>query len=108
MAKLKIEYRIKDEESYFKGKTYFSYSLLSKTTEISIAPNETRTLGKIVSEIEKELQDGFHLQKNEKFEINEFDKYVIEYEKQMCTRINSNVYNFCKDRYKSVKENKII
>mgnify|MGYP004563160613 FL=1 len=104
MAKLKIEYRIKDEESYLKGKTYFSYSLLSKTTEISIAPEETRTLDEIISGIEKELQDGFHLQKNEKFEISKFDKYVIEYEKQICKRIDSYVYNFCKNGYKLVQD----
>lgn len=106
MAKLKIEYRIKDEGSYLKGKTYFSYSLLSKTTEISVAPEETRTLNEIISGIEKELQDGYHLLKDEKFEINEFDKYVIEYEKQICKRIDSYVYNFCKNGYKLVQDGK--
>ncbi len=106
MAKLKIEYRIKDEESYLKGKTYLSYSLLSKITEISIAPEETRTLDEIIREIEKELQDGFHLQKNEKFEISKFDKYVIDYEKQICKRIDSYVYNFCKNGYKLVQDGK--
>ncbi len=104
MAKLKIEYRIKDEESYLKGKTYFRYSLSSKITEISIAPEETRTLDEIIRGIEKELQDGFHLQKNEKFEISEFDKYVIKYEKQICKRIDSYVYNFCKNGYKLVQD----
>jgi hypothetical protein len=106
MAKLKIEYRIKDEESYLKGKTYLSYSLLSKITEISIAPEETRTLDEIIRGIEKELQDGFHLQKNEKFEISKFDKYVIDYEKQICKRIDSYVYNFCKNGYKLVQDGK--
>ena len=100
------KYRIKDEESYLKGKTYLSYSLLSKITEISIAPEETRTLDEIIREIEKELQDGFHLQKNEKFEISKFDKYVIDYEKQICKRIDSYVYNFCKNGYKLVQDGK--
>lgn len=108
MAKLKIEYRTKeqDKENYFKDSTYFTFTIKDRTTIISIAQNEKRTLDEIISGIEKELQDGFRLQKNEKFEISKFDKYVIEYEKQICKRIDSYVYNFCKNGYKLVQDRK--
>lgn len=108
MPKLEIEYRTKeqDKENYFKDNTYFSFTIKDRTTVISIAPNETRKLNDIVYGIEEELQDGYHLQKDEKFEISKFDKYVIEYESQIGKRIDSEVYNFCKRGYKLVEEGK--
>lgn len=106
MAKLKIEYRTKeqDRENYFKDSTYFIFIIEDRTTVISIAANETRKLCDIVYGIEKELQDGFHLQGDEKFEISEFDKYVIEHEEKYSTRIDSLVYNFVKNNYKELQE----
>ena len=76
MPKLKIEYRTKeqDRENYFKDNTYFTFIIKDRTTIISIAPNETRKLNDIVYGTEEELQDGYHLQEDEKFEISEFDK----------------------------------
>ncbi len=108
MPKLKIEYRTKeqDRENYFKDNTYFTFIIKDRTTIISIAPNETRKLNDIVYGIEEELQDGYHLQEDEKFEISEFDKYVIEYESQINKKIDSKVYNICKNAYKLVEEGK--
>ena len=94
MAKLIIEYRTKDEEHYSKGKTYFIFSLKDKTTIISIAPDETRKLNEIVNGIEKELQDGYHLNKDEKFEIEEYDKYIMEYEKDNNYRMKKKLYPY--------------
>ena len=90
MPKLEIEYRTKeqDRENYFKDNTYFTFTIKDRTTVISIAPSETRNLSDIVYGIEEELQDGYHLQKDEKFEISQFDKYVIEYEEKYKTRID--------------------
>lgn len=104
MPKLKIEYRIKDDENYFKNSTYFTFALKNKTTVISIAPNETRNLRDIIHGIEEKLQDGYQLQKDEKFEISNFDKYIIEYEEKYSTRIDSLVYNFVKGNYKELQE----
>lgn len=106
MAKLKIEYRKQGNKNYFGNNTYFTYIFENKNTVISIAPNETRMLKEIIDGIEEELQDGYHLQKDEKFEISKFDKYVIEYEILMSKRIDSYVYNFCKNGYKLVEEGK--
>lgn len=108
MKKLEIEYRTKeqDKENYFKGSTYFTFTIKGRTTVISIAPNETRNLSDIVYGIEEGLQDGYHLQKDEKFEISEFDKYVIKYESQINKRIDSKVYNICKNAYQLVEEGK--
>lgn len=108
MTKLKIEYRTKEQEikNCFKDSTYFTFTIKDRTTVISIAPNETRKLRDIVYGIEKELQDGYHLQKYEKFEISKFDKYVIEYESQINQRIDSNVYNICKNAYQLIEEGK--
>mgnify|MGYP007124401851 FL=1 len=106
MRKLEIEYRTKeqDKENYFKDSTYFTFTIKDRATVISIAPNETRKLSDIVYGIEEELQDGYHLQKDEKFEISEFDKYVIEYEEKFKTRIDSLVYNFVKNNYEELQE----
>ena len=106
MRKLEIEYRTKeqDKENYFKDSTYFTFTIKDRTTVISIAPSETRKLSDIVYGIEEELQDGYHLQKDEKFEISQFDKYVIEYEEKCKTRIDSLVYNFVKNNYKELQE----
>ena len=108
MPKLEIEYRTKeqDKENYFKDSTYFTFIIKDRTTVISIAPNETRKLKDIAYGIEKELQDGYHLRKHERFKISKFDKYVIEYESQINKRIDSYVYNFCKNGYKLVEEDK--
>ena len=92
MGKLVIEYRTKDEENYLKGQTYFSYSLKNKATMISIAPEETRKLSEIVYGIEKELQDGYHLDKEERFEIEEADKSIMEYEEEKDCRIEAELY----------------
>ena len=42
----------------------------------------------------------------EKLEISKFDKYVIEYESQINKRIDSKVYNICKNAYQLVEEGK--
>lgn len=108
MTKLNIEYRTKEQErkNCFKNSTYFTFIIKDRTTVISIAPNETRKLKDIIYGIEEELQDGYHLQKYEKFEISKFDKYVIEYESQINKRIDSKVYNICKNAYQLVEEGK--
>jgi len=108
MPKLKIEYRTKeqDRENYFKDNTYFTFKLKDKTTIISIAPNETEKLSDIVHEIEKELQDGHHFEKNEMFEISEFDKQIMETEENMKYRVDSQTYNLCKMGYEAVMQGK--
>ena len=103
---LKIEYRKNDENNYFKGHTYFCFSFENKATKISIAPNETRKLNEIVSGIEKDLQDSHHLQNNERFEIDEFDKHVMDFETTNNKRIDNKLYNFLKMGFKLVQDKK--
>lgn len=107
MAKLFIEYRTEENDNdYFKGNTYFSFSVKDKETQISIAPNETRKLAEIVYKIEKELQDGFHFEQDEKFDISEFDKQIMELEESIGHRIHYRTYNWCKMGYEAVKQGK--
>ncbi len=101
MAKLVIEYRTKDEENYLKGQTYFIYTFDSRTTTISIAPDETRKLREIVKGIEKELQDGFYLKENETLEIDDTDKSIMEYEEEKNRRIEGKLYPILKLIYKN-------
>lgn len=104
MPKLIIECRENDEkENYFKENTYFIFTLKDKTTRISIAPNEKRHLKEIIDGIEESLQDGFHLNKNESFEISEFDKNIIEYERKTQKRVRNNLYNIFKNLNEQVK-----
>ncbi len=107
MPKLIIEYRTEEnEENYFKGNTYFTFTIKDKITQISIAPNETRKLAEIVYGIEKQLQDGFHFEANEKFDISEFDKEIMELEESIGHRIHYKTYNWCKCGYEAVKQGK--
>lgn len=107
MPKLIIEYRENDEkENYFKENTYFIFTLKDKTTRISIAPNEERHLKEIVDGIEESLKDGFHLNKNESFEITEFDKDIIEYEEKYKKRIRNDIYNILRNLDEQVKDRK--
>lgn len=107
MPKLIIEYRTEEnEDNYFKGNTYFTFTIKDKTTQISIAPNETRLLKEIIYKIEKELQDGFHFEQDEKFEISEFDKQIMELEENIGHRIHCRTYNWCKMGYEAVKQGK--
>lgn len=96
MAKLKIEYRTEkqDREDYFKDSTYFTFKLKDKTTIISIAPNETEKLSDIVYGIERELQDGHHLQSGEKFKIDEDVKFIMEYEEKEGRRMDNELYSY--------------
>ncbi len=105
MPKLIIEYRENDEkENYFKENTYFIFTLKDKTTRISIAPNEKRHLKEIVDGIEESLKDGFHLNKNESFEITEFDKNIIEYEEKYKKRIRNDIYNILRNLDEQIKD----
>ena len=98
MPKLIIEYRTKDEkEKYYKSETYFIFSIESKTTTISIAPNETRMFKELIYEIEKDLQDGYHLNKDESFDISEFDKSIMEYEEEYNERVGSKKIMYFKE-----------
>ena len=107
MPKLIIEYRTEDNDNdYFKGNTYFAFTVKDKTTQISIVPNETRKLSEIVYKIEKELQDGYHFEQDEKFDISEFDKLIMELEENIGHRVNSRVYNWCKRGDEPVREGK--
>mgnify|MGYP004509743167 FL=1 len=96
MPKLEIEYRTKkqDKENYFKDSTYFTFAIKDRTTLISIAPSETRNLSDIVYGIEEELQDGYHLQKDEKFEIDEEIKFIMEYEEKEDRRMDNELYPY--------------
>ena len=75
-----------------------------KTTRISIAPNEKRHLKEIVDGIEESLKDGFHLNKNESFEITEFDKNIIEYEEKYKKRIRNDIYNILRNLDEQIKD----
>lgn len=101
MAKLVIEYRTEDEGNYLKGQTYFSYTFENKTTIISIAPEETRKLNEIVYGIEKQLQDGYHLQKDEKFDIKESGQFIMDWENEN-NRMDNELYPY----FKFIGENK--
>ena len=104
MQKLEIEYRTKeqDKENYFKDSTYFTFTFKDRTTVISIAPNETRKLSDIVYGIERELQDGHHLQSEEKFEIDEDIKFIMEYEEKENRRMDNELYPY----FKFIAQNK--
>lgn len=108
MPKLIIEYRTKDEkEKYYKSETYFIFSIESKTTTISITPNETRMFKELIYEIEKDLQDGYHLNKDESFDISEFDKSIMEYEEEYNERVGSKKIMYFKEIFEEVKSNRI-
>lgn len=107
MAKLTIIYRTEDDDKdYFKGKTYYSFLNDLKTTTISIAPNETRKLADIVYGIEKELQNGFNLQKDEKFEIEKVDKTIMDIEKDKNERVDNLVCSYVKRGYQAILKGK--
>ena len=95
MGKLIIVYRTEDrEDDYLKGKTYYSFLYEGKKTVISIAPGERRKLSEIVFGIEKILQDGFHLEKDERFDIDKEDKLIMEYEVEKKCRMDNKLYPY--------------
>lgn len=107
MAKLTIIYRTEDDDKdYFKGNTYYSFLNDLKTTTISIAPNETRKLADIIYGVGKKLQNGFNLQKDEKFEIEKIDKTIMDMEKDKHERVNNLVCSYVKRGYQAVLEGK--
>lgn len=108
MVKLNIEYRIKDNENdYFKGQTYHIISFESKVATISIAPNETRKLKELVDNIAEDLKNRTYLGEDEKFEIDDFNKSIMEYEESKNERADNNVYNILKLLYPQLEDGKI-
>lgn len=94
MNKLVIEYRTDDTKDYVKRGTCYSFFYEDRRTVISIDPEEKRKLSEIVFGIEKQLQDGFHLQKNEHFDIDEVHKCIMEYEKENNCRVDNKIYPY--------------
>ena len=107
MVKLNINYRIKDNErDYFKGQTYYSISLESRITTISISPNEKRKLKEIVDGVTEELKTRTYLQKDELIEIEKFEKEIMKYEENNNERVDNNVHNILKILYPRLEEGK--
>lgn len=104
MAKLKIVYKTK--EVFHCEETEMSMSFVKPIAELWVGTKENEKLEKLVKWIENDLRKRTWLGKEEKLEISEFDKYVIEYESQINKRINSKVYNICKNAYQLVEEGK--
>lgn len=104
MAKLKIVYKTK--EVFHCEETEMSMSFVKPIAELWVGTKEKEKLEKLVKWIENDLRKRTWLGKEEKLEISEFDKYVIEYESQINKRINSKVYNICKNAYQLVEEGK--
>ena len=104
MAKLKIVY--KTEEMFHCEETEMRMSFVKPIAELWVGTKENEKLETLVKWIECDLRKRTWLGEEEQLEISQFDKYVIEYEKQIDGRINSKVYNLCKNAYKLVKEGK--
>ena len=104
MAKLKIVYKTK--EMFHCEETEMRMSFVKPIAELWVGTKENEKLEKLVKWIENDLRKRTWLGKDEKLEISEFDKYVIEYERLIKKRIDSYVYNFCKNGYKFVEEGK--
>lgn len=104
MANLKIFYKTK--EMFHCEETEMRMSFVKPIAELRVGTKENEKLEKLVEWIEKDLRKRTWLGKEEKLEISEFDKYVIEYESQINKRIDSKVYNICKNAYQLVEEGK--
>lgn len=104
MAKLKIIY--KTEEMFHCKETEISMSFVKPIAELWVGTKENKKLETLVEEIENDLRKRTWLGEEEQLEISQFDEYVIEYEKQIDERINSKVYNLCKNAYQLVEEGK--
>ena len=104
MAKLKIIY--KTEEMFHCEETEISMSFVKPIAELWVGTKENKKLETLVEEIENDLRKRTWLDEEEQLEISQFDEYVIEYEKQIDERINSKVYNLCKNAYQLVEEGK--
>ena len=108
MTKLSIEYRIKDSENdYFKGQTYHIISFETKAATISIAPNETRRLKELVDNITENLKNRTYIDEDEKLEIDDFNKSIMEYEESKNERVDNNVHNILQLLYPALEEGKI-
>lgn len=104
MAKLKIVYKTKG--MFHCEETEMSMSFVKPIAELWVGTKENKKLETLVEEIENDLRKRTWLDEEEQLEISQFDEYVIEYEKQIDERINSKVYNICKNAYQLVKEGK--
>ena len=121
-TELKVKVTINDHETnlYFDFLNKdLSIPLQEWEDEIILKPNqialakysvlvkkENKKLETLVEEIENDLRKRTWLDEEEQLEISQFDEYVIEYEKQIHERINSKVYNLCKNAYQLVEEGK--
>lgn len=104
MAKLKIVYKTKG--MFHCEETEIRMSFVKPIAELWVGTKENEKLEKLVKWIENDLRRRTWLGKEETLEISEFDKYVIEYESQINKRIDSKVYNICKNAYQLVEEGK--
>lgn len=99
---MNIEQKSKTKKIILKIVLTFTFAIKDRTTVISIAPNETEKLSDIVYGIERELQDGHHLQSEEKFEIDEDIKFIMEYEEKENRRMDNELYPY----FKFIAQNK--
>lgn len=104
MAELKIIY--KTEEMFHCEETEISMSFVKPIAELWVGTKENKKLETLVEQIESDLRKRTWLGEEEQLEISQFDKYVIEYETLIGKRIDSYVYNFCKNGHKLVEEGK--
>ena len=108
MVKLNINYRIKDNErDYYKGQTYYSISLESRITTISICPNEKRKLKEIVDGIIEELKFRTYLKEDELVEIENFEKEIMNFEETNNERVNNKMHNILKLLYPHLENGNI-
>lgn len=104
MAKLEIIY--KTEGMFHCDETEMRMSFVKPIAELWVGTREKEKLGKLVDRLESDLRKRTWLGQKEELETSQFDKYVIEYEKQIDKRVDSKVYNLCKNAYKLVEEGK--
>lgn len=107
MAKLGIIFKNKQEEWNNLEETELLTSIYNSNATLYIGTKEKRTLKEMAEGVQKELRRRTLLGKDEKIELSEFDRYIMEFEESKKQRVDSKIYNFCKMSYDAVEEGRI-
>lgn len=107
MAKLGFIYKKEENRWTNLEDTELLMDIYNGNSTLYIGTKEDRKLKEMAEGVKRELRKRTLLKQDEELEISEFDKYVMEFEKDNNKRVNSEVYGFCKMGYKAVEEGKI-
>ncbi len=107
MAKLEIIYKTEKDGWTHEDDTELAMNVYNGDSTLYIGMKETRTLKEMVKGVEKKLKRRTLLGQDEELEINNFDKYIIEFEQKQKRKVNSTVYNFYRMGCKAVEEGKV-